>query len=105
MNRRGFLSSILALGAAPAIVRADSLMRVVPRETTVIDSQFYDGIQWTEYDLAASGCRDVLLLRRGDLVLKPRSIGLSSVQWWAKEFDKALFTAYLGGRVTPDLLR
>lgn len=35
MNRRGFLSSILALGAAPAIVRADSLMRIVPRETTV----------------------------------------------------------------------
>lgn len=31
MNRRGFLGSILALGAAPAIVRADALMRVVPR--------------------------------------------------------------------------
>lgn len=30
MNRRGFLGSILALGAAPAIVRADSLMRIVP---------------------------------------------------------------------------
>lgn len=36
MNRRGFLGSILALGAAPAIVRADSLMRIVPRETTVL---------------------------------------------------------------------
>lgn len=36
MNRRGFLGSILALGAAPAIVRADSLMRVVPRETTIL---------------------------------------------------------------------
>lgn len=32
MNRRGFLGSILALGVAPAIVRADSLMRIVPRE-------------------------------------------------------------------------
>ena len=31
MDRRGFLSSVLALGVAPAIVRADSLMRVVPR--------------------------------------------------------------------------
>lgn len=31
MNRRGFLSGILALGVAPAIVRADSLMRIVPR--------------------------------------------------------------------------
>src|SRR5574343_1126621 len=31
MNRRHFLGSILALGVAPAIVRADSLMRIVPR--------------------------------------------------------------------------
>ena len=28
MNRRGFLTSILALGAAPAIVKASSLMKV-----------------------------------------------------------------------------
>lgn len=28
MDRRGFLGSILALGAAPAIVRADSLMKL-----------------------------------------------------------------------------
>ena len=35
-TRRGFLGSILALGAAPAIVRADSLMRIVPRETRVL---------------------------------------------------------------------
>jgi len=28
MNRRGFIGSILAIGAAPAIVRASSLMRV-----------------------------------------------------------------------------
>lgn len=31
MNRRGFLQSCIALAVAPAIVRADSLMRVVPR--------------------------------------------------------------------------
>ncbi len=36
MNRRGFLTSILALGAAPAIVRADALMRVVPVDFRVI---------------------------------------------------------------------
>ena len=35
MNRRGFLGSILALGVAPAIVRVDSLMRIVPRKTVV----------------------------------------------------------------------
>ena len=37
MNRRGFLGAILAAAAAPAIVRADSLMRIVPRETEVLD--------------------------------------------------------------------
>ena len=36
MNRRGFLTSCLALCAAPAIVRADSLMRIVPRETGIL---------------------------------------------------------------------
>lgn len=36
MNRRGFLQTCLTLAAAPAIVRADSLMRVIPRETTII---------------------------------------------------------------------
>lgn len=44
MNRRGFLGSILAACAAPAIVRADSLMRIVPREATIITST--DGITW-----------------------------------------------------------
>ena len=47
INRRGFLSSILALGAAPAIVRADSLMRIVSRDTTVVrfggESLLFDG--------------------------------------------------------------
>lgn len=36
MNRRGFMGSILALGAAPAIVRADSLMRIVPKAADVL---------------------------------------------------------------------
>lgn len=36
MNRRGFLGSILALAAAPAIVRADSLMRIVPISAPII---------------------------------------------------------------------
>ena len=36
MNRRGFLQTCLALAAAPAIVRADSLMRIVPRDTRII---------------------------------------------------------------------
>lgn len=36
MDRRGFLGSILAAAVAPAIVRADSLMRMVPTETVVL---------------------------------------------------------------------
>lgn len=36
MNRRGFLKSCLALGAAPMIVRADSLMKLVPFDTGII---------------------------------------------------------------------
>lgn len=35
MNRRGFLQTIIATATAPAIVRADSLMRVIPQETTL----------------------------------------------------------------------
>jgi hypothetical protein len=87
MNRRGFLSSILALGAAPAIVRADSLMRIVPHDLVVLtdnfgwvsvndyrgplitgefgryesvniyehnlDSDYYDGIQWSREHVEA----------------------------------------------------
>ena len=34
-TRRNFMGSILALGMAPAIVRADSLMRIVPRDTVL----------------------------------------------------------------------
>lgn len=40
MDRRGFLGAILAAAAAPAIVRADSLMRVIPRETVIVASPF-----------------------------------------------------------------
>lgn len=36
MNRRAFLGSILALGAAPAIVRASSLMPIRPPESQIL---------------------------------------------------------------------
>lgn len=35
MDRRGFLGAMLAACAAPAIVRADSLMRIVPRDALI----------------------------------------------------------------------
>ena len=37
MNRRGFLGAMLAACAAPAIVRADSLMRIIPMDVPVIE--------------------------------------------------------------------
>lgn len=52
-TRRGFLGSILALGVAPAIVRADSLMRIVPRDTVVlpdVESFFQGSVRdWAEF--------------------------------------------------------
>lgn len=36
ISRRGFLGSILAACAAPAIVRADSLMQIVPTDAAVM---------------------------------------------------------------------
>lgn len=44
MDRRGFLGSILALGAAPAIVRADSLMRIVPRGLLILPAATLAGL-------------------------------------------------------------
>lgn len=36
MNRRGFIGAILAAGVAPAIVRTDSLMRIIPHKTLIV---------------------------------------------------------------------
>lgn len=44
LTRRGFLGSMLALGAAPAVVRAESLMKlwVPPQEIVLAYTQEYD---------------------------------------------------------------
>lgn len=47
VTRRGFLLSCLALGAAPAIVRADSLMRIVPRGLMVETTRTETAL-WTD---------------------------------------------------------
>lgn len=61
MNRRGFLKGlggIFLAGAAPAIVRADSLMRVVPVETTVLTEE--EAFQ-TGFDEAAAGADETYI--------------------------------------------
>lgn len=40
MDRRGFLQSILVAVVAPAIVRADSLMKIIPAERLVVVPEF-----------------------------------------------------------------
>ena len=40
MNRRGFLQSCLIACAAPAIVRADSLMKIIPIKTKIIQPEW-----------------------------------------------------------------
>lgn len=41
MDKRGFLTSILALGSAPAIVRAESLMKlVVPKQEIILPPDY-----------------------------------------------------------------
>ena len=64
INRRGFIGSILALGAAPAIVRADSLMRIVPLELGVLSGFGPFGLEgmireWLGYDIG----RDMAMVR------------------------------------------
>ena len=39
MNRRGFLQGVLALGSAPALVRVDSLMRIVTRQRLFFENE------------------------------------------------------------------
>lgn len=44
MNRRGFLQACLAACVAPAIVRADALMRVIPNDELIFTAT---SIDWT----------------------------------------------------------
>lgn len=45
VSRRGFLTGMLALGAAPAIVRAESLMRLwVPPQTLITGYDLSNGL-------------------------------------------------------------
>ena len=46
-SRRGFLSSIIAAAAAPAVVKASSLMKLVPTESGILTYKAVD-----RYDLS-----------------------------------------------------
>lgn len=65
MNRRSFLGTILALGVAPAIVRVDSLMRVVPVDTTILGVDTLYGIG---YGITKEELKEVYSWYVGDIV-------------------------------------
>ena len=54
-TRRGFLTSCLAMCAAPAIVRADSLMRVVARDAVALCPWEVEGARLIGMDFAVEG--------------------------------------------------
>ena len=66
MNRRDFLGAMLAACAAPAIVRADSLMRIVPRETTVVTP--FEAVAVTRYMTMDEIVREALRLAHENVV-------------------------------------
>lgn len=86
MNRRGFLGAIIAAGAAPAIVRADSLMRIVPRDAGVLTL----GEAYT-------------------LLLGPDGSGewLEDVagKWWATRWDEVAYQTLLDANKASTRLR
>lgn len=68
MNRRGFLGSILTACVAPAIVRADSLMRVVPREVLVLeDLEYYEDYIYIDQSRKLRTGTEILQLQKEGL--------------------------------------
>lgn len=61
MDRRGFLGAILAAAVAPAIVRADSLMRIIPRDTRVLQQFVVTSLSMDELRLSMSEYRHRIL--------------------------------------------
>jgi hypothetical protein len=91
-NRRGFLSAILAGAAAPAVVKASSLMKLVPTKSGILT---YKALG--RYDLDAihdellDGLRsaDQYLSSRPTQILLPAAMMLEARRILNAEFDKA----------------
>lgn len=73
MNRRGFLGAILAAAVAPAIVRADSLMRIIPREQLVLHKAAQIGITEAPMEVFADG--DMLALMEARIAAALLALG------------------------------
>jgi hypothetical protein len=80
MNRRGFLGSILAAAAAPAIIKVENAMRLwVPRQTLYIG-----------YDLSAGYDLNAIALRQGPNVYVSDLIQEDAAKALAQQIDKGL---------------
>ena len=89
MNRRGFLGSILVALTAPAIIRADSLMRVVPTKTLILPASLTGG-GFVRETVAYDIINDMVLVRL-DVLVRENGIldqyGVDS-QYYFSEFKK-----------------
>jgi hypothetical protein len=77
MKRRGFLKGILALGVAPAFVRAESLMAVAPKLWVPSQSLI-------PFDAAIPGAEDMILFN-------PKNLASAAALWpgvnrWYKQY-------------------
>lgn len=60
MNRRGFLTSILAAAAAPSIVRADSLMRIIVPSRELVIPQLWMADRIGGYYYSIDLCKQLI---------------------------------------------
>lgn len=82
MNRRGFMSSLLALGMAPAIVRAESLMRIKPILLPGEDFEFASDGVW---GAGSSALLTPLLISRE--ALKMLKLNLAAVNLMNRSYE------------------
>ena len=90
MKRRGFLSAILGAAAAPAIVSASSLMKVIPARP---DTLIYKAIGRYDinFDQWVQDADSMLYLRPSRLII-PASLREQALKILNNEFDKAYTT-------------
>lgn len=87
MNRRGFLGALLAAAAAPAIVRADALMRIRPVDEMIFIRPSSNALDLTYRE----------------------EVRAALAKWWAEEIDcafarSALFDALARGPDSPTII-
>lgn len=89
-SRRGFLSAILAGAAAPAVVKASSLMKLVPTESGILTYKM-SGRYDINFDEWVEDADSKMALRPTKIIL-PATLMAEALRILNAEFDKV----YLG---------